>query len=272
MEGAKLERMRAAIREYDSCLVAYSGGVDSTFLALVAHQELGDRAVAVIADSPSLPRSEFQEALEIAARFQFAVEVLQTREFDDQNYTTNPVNRCYFCKHALFSEMEALAESRGVDALLYGENASDVGDHRPGAEAARRFAVLAPLKEFGLTKAEIRTHSRELGLPTSEKPEMACLSSRIPYGEGVTVEKLRRIEGAEAALRREGLEGARVRYHELSAGSLARVEVAPESFPLLLAPGVRERLIEAIGNLGFDQVTLDLKGYRRGSLNHGVVA
>lgn len=272
MEGSKLENLRAAVRGYGSCLVAYSGGVDSTFLALVAHQELGNRALAIIADSPSLPRSELEEALEIAARFGFAVETLRTGEFEDENYTSNPVNRCFFCKQALFKEMEALAADRGVGALLYGENASDIGDHRPGAEAARQFKVAAPLKEFGLTKDEIRAWSRALGLPTSEKHEMACLSSRIPYGEGVTPEKLHRIEGAEAALRKEGIFGARVRYHELGAQSLARLELPPSDFSRVLDGAIRERLVASLEALGFDQVTLDLRGYRRGSLNQGVIS
>jgi uncharacterized protein len=169
----------------------------------------------VIADSPSLPRRELAEALEIAERFEFPVRAVKTAEFDNQEYLKNPQNRCYFCKSELFSELAPLAKAEGFAVIAYGENASDIGDFRPGAKAAGEFQVRAPLKEAGLTKAEIRDYSAKLGLPTAEKAQMACLSSRIPYGENVTPEKLRMIETAENALRDLGFFDVRVRHHEL---------------------------------------------------------
>src|SRR5882672_4650404 len=217
--------LRSLLRSYDSCLVAYSGGVDSVFLAFVAHEVLGDKSLAVIADSPSLPRRELEEAVSIAQQFPFPVRVVRTREFDNPNYLANPNNRCYFCKSELFTELEPLARAEKFSVIAYGENASDVGDHRPGAKAAAEFEVRAPLKEAGLTKTEIRELSTRLGLPTADKPQMACLSSRIPYGEVVSEEKLGMIEKAENVLRDLGFYDVRVRHHELKTGHLARIEV-----------------------------------------------
>ena len=171
--NTKLEKLRALLQSYGSCLVAYSGGVDSVFLARVAHDVLGNRALAAIADSPSLPRRELAEALELATKFAFPVRVLHTQEFANDNYTANPANRCYFCKHELFEELTPLAKAENFAVIAYGENASDIGDFRPGAQAAAEFQVRAPLKEAGLTKAEIRELSAQLGLPTADKPQMA---------------------------------------------------------------------------------------------------
>lgn len=263
----KLDQLRALIRSYESCVVAYSGGVDSVLLALVARQELGARALAAIADSASLPRRELAEALELANHFGFPVRVVKTAEFQNDSYLANPVNRCYFCKHELFTELEVLAKTEGFKVLAYGENASDIGDHRPGAKAAGEFSVRAPLKEAGLTKAEIRQASALLGLPTAEKPQMACLSSRIPYGEAVTPQKLLMIEAAENALRDQGFFDVRVRHHELKSGSLARIEVGPEELPRLVQNGASADVIKACKDAGYQHVTVDLEGYRRGSLN-----
>jgi uncharacterized protein len=263
----KLEKLRALLKSYGSCLVAYSGGVDSVFLARVAHEVLGNRALAAIADSPSLPRRELAEALDIATKFSIPVRVLQTQEFANDNYTANPANRCYFCKHELFEELTPLAKAENFAVIAYGENASDTGDFRPGAQAAAEFQVCAPLKEVGLTKAEIRELSAQLGLPTADKPQMACLSSRVPYGETVTPEKLRMIEQAEYVLRDLGFHDVRVRHHEMQKQNFARIELAPAEIPALLVNGKLATVAEELKKIGYAHVTLDLQGYRRGSTN-----
>ncbi len=293
MSANKLEQLRAALRAYGSCLVAYSGGVDSVFLSLVAHEALGNRALAVIADSPSLPRRELQEALEIAGKFQFPVCVVQTAEFKNPDYLSNPVNRCYFCKHELFGQLAPIARAGKFAVIAYGENASDNGDFRPGAQAAAEFQVRAPLKEAGLTKVEIRELSAQLGLPTADKPQMACLSSRIPHGEPVTPEKLAMIEAAEYVLRDLGFHDVRVRHHELDPKSkaqspkppaiasergtldighgtpahLARIEVGSSEIRRFLEDGISAKVTEALKKIGYSHVTLDLQGYRRGGAN-----
>ncbi len=294
---SKLEQLRARLKSYGSCLVAYSGGVDSVFLACLARQVLGDRSLAVIADSPSLPRRELAEALETARRFDIPVRVVKSREFENPSYVANPANRCYYCKQELFAELAPIARTGGFAVIVYGENASDAGDFRPGTEAAKEFGARAPLKEVGLTKAEIRELSAQLGLPTAAKPQMACLSSRLPYGEAVTPQKLRMIEQAEALLRDLGFGEVRVRHHELkSAGSgatppsasprdsgmaalafpgaglpsvqhLARIEVAASELAKFIGNGVAARVGEALRQIGYAHVTLDLLGYRRGSTN-----
>lgn len=263
----KFTRLQELLRGYGSCLVAYSGGVDSVFLARVAHDVLGARAQAVIADSPSLPRRELAEAEAIAQQYGIPLRILRTAEFSDPQYLANPTNRCYFCKHALFSELVPLAQREGVAAIVYGENASDVGDHRPGAQAAAEFAVRAPLKDAGLTKAEIRELSGRLGLPTADKPQMACLSSRIPTGEAVTPEKLAWIEAAEYVLRDRGFQDVRVRHHELKQGALARIEVGPAELPRLVEPELLREVAERLTAVGYLFVTVDAAGYRRGSTN-----
>jgi uncharacterized protein len=263
----KLEQLRGLLRSYESCLVAYSGGVDSAFLALVAHQELRDRALACIADSASLPRRELKEAVALAEEFQFPFRVVKTAEFENKEYLANPTNRCYFCKKELFTELEPIAIAEGFKVIAYGENASDVGDFRPGAKAASEFQVRAPLKEAGLTKPEIRDYSAQLGLPTAEKPQMACLSSRIPYGEAVTQEKLTMIEAAENALRDLGFYDVRVRHHELKNGQLARIEVGPSEMGKLFQDGASAKIAAACKKAGYTHTTVDLEGYRRGSLN-----
>jgi uncharacterized protein len=230
-----------------------------------------------------------EEALALGRQFKFPLKVVCTREFQNSDYLANPQNRCYFCKHELFTELAPLAKSGGFAVIAYGENASDTGDFRPGAQAAAEFQVCAPLKEAGLTKADIRELSARLGLPTADKPQMACLSSRIPYGENVTEEKLRMIEQAENVLRDLGFYDVRVRHHELpaldtvSTGArlgpkalaapslgkrhLARIEVGPVELPRFVADGVSARVAEELRRIGYVHVTLDLQGYRRGSVN-----
>jgi pyridinium-3,5-biscarboxylic acid mononucleotide sulfurtransferase len=277
MPMEKLEDLRRTLRSYGSCLVAYSGGVDSVFLAYVAHEVLGDRALAVIADSPSLPRRELDDAVDIARRFSLPVRVVKTQEFDNPSYVSNPSNRCYFCKQELFTELEPLARAEGFAVIAYGENVSDIGDFRPGAQAAAEFQVRAPLKEAGLTKAEIRELSAHFGLPTADKPQMACLSSRIPYGEVVSPEKLRMIEAAENVLRDLGFYDVRVRHHELAGSgaaatvrSLARIELGQSELPRFLQGDAFSTVADALRQIGYAHVTLDLQGYRRGSLNEAL--
>jgi uncharacterized protein len=277
VDDVKMERLRQLLRSYGSCLVAYSGGVDSAFLAKVAHQELGDRALAVIADTPSLPRRELEDALAIAREHGFPVRVVKTAEFNNPDYLSNPANRCYFCKFELFSVLAPIARAEGFATIVYGENASDVGDFRPGAQAATEFHVCAPLKEAGLDKADIRAYSAKLGLPTADKPQMACLSSRIPYGEPVTLEKLQMIEQAEDFLRDHGFFDVRVRHHELrplpegGVRHLARIEVGPAELQKFLSNGLGSQVAEALKKIGYAHVTVDLLGYRRGSVNEALV-
>jgi uncharacterized protein len=259
----KEARLRQILREIGSCLVAFSGGADSAFLAVVAHRELGDRALAVTAESPSYPRHQRDIALDVVTSFGLRHEFIRSDEIDDPNYARNPVNRCYFCKQELYTKLAALARDREVQWVLDGNNADDTGDYRPGRQAGRELSIRSPLIEAGLTKAEIRDLSRQLGIPTWDLPASACLSSRVPYGEPVTPEKLRMIDEGESVLRELGFRQSRVRHH----GDVARVEISRDELPRALSMEMFEALSSRFKEIGFRVVAVDVDGYRVGALN-----
>ena len=260
---AKLERLRERLRVIGGAVVAFSSGVDSTFLLRVAHEELGDRVVAATARSHSFPKRELDEATAFCRAEGVRHVVIDSEELDIPGFAENPPDRCYHCKRELFSKLLAFARENGLAAVLEGSNIDDDGDYRPGRRAIRELGIISPLHEAGLTKTEIRALSREMGLPTSDKPSFACLASRFPYGERITVRGLERVEKAEQWLLDAGwgLTQLRVRSH----GDLARIEVPPADIPRLAARA--SEIAAAFKDLGFAYVTLDLLGYRTGSMN-----
>jgi uncharacterized protein len=260
----KLARLRRLLAGMDGAVVAYSGGADSTFLAFVAHQSLGRRSCAVTADSPSLARSELREATELARRLGLRHQVVTTGELDDERYVRNAGDRCYFCKDALMRALRAISAAGGHREILVGVNLDDLGDHRPGQRAVEQLGGRWPLVDVGLAKAEIRWLSRELGLPTWDKPAAACLSSRLAYGVPVTAAALRRVELAERSLRALGLATGQLRVRD-QGGELARIELDEAALEQALRR--RTEIVAALKTAGFLHVTLDLEGYRQGSHN-----
>jgi uncharacterized protein len=262
----KERALRDTLSSLGSVIVAYSGGVDSAYLAFVAHDTLGERAVAVTADSPSYPERHRQMAVQVAQQFGLHHEIIHTSELERPEYRANPANRCYFCKHELYTHLSRLASARGA-IVVDGNNADDRGDYRPGRQAAREFGVRSPLDEAGLGKAEIRELARLAGLPTWDEPASACLSSRIPYHSEVTDEKLRTIERAETVLRSHGFRICRVRHHD----DLARIELGRAELARALEPEMSATLVRELKAVGYRYVTIDLQGYRTGSLNEGLL-
>lgn len=263
----KLKQLKTIFTEMERTLIAYSGGVDSTLVAKIAYDVLGDRALAVTAESPSLLPEELEDARIQAATIGITHELVKTNEMDNPNYTSNPVNRCYFCKSELHDTLKPLALQRGYPYVVDGVNADDLGDYRPGIQAAKERGARSPLAEVGVTKAEVRQLSKQLGLPWWDKPAQPCLSSRFPYGEEITVGKLQRVGRAEIYLRKLGLSNLRVR----SDGDTARIELPPEQIKEFVLTTDLPTLASDFQEFGFVYVTLDLEGFRSGKLNQVLV-
>jgi uncharacterized protein len=263
---SKLEQVRASFRRMRSVMVAFSGGVDSTFVLRVAHDTIGDRLIALTTTSPTMPDDDRRNAIAMALAIGVRHLVIESNELEIEGYARNPLNRCYLCKHNLFEVCAAKARELGIEIIVDGLNLDDLHDYRPGIKAAAERRVQHPLVEAELTKAEIRELSRSLGLPTWDRPASPCLSSRFPYGTTITLEGLHQVEGGEQILHALGFRVARVRYH----GEVARIEVEAGELGRMLDPTIREAINGEFKKLGFRFVTLDLKGFRSGSLNEGI--
>ena len=260
---AALDSLRRIIRSYQSAVVAYSGGVDSTLVAAVAHEELPGRALAVTADSEMYPQFQLEDASRTAAGLGLRHEVIRTSELDVECFSDNPPDRCYYCKQELFGEMRRIADREGFREVLDGANADDPHDHRPGLRAAAELGIRSPLCEAGIGKDMVRKLSRHLDLPTWDKPAFACHASRFPYGMRITPEGIERVRRAEEFLRSLGLNQLRVRHHD----TLARIEVPADQIEKLATPEIRAKLVEEFKRIGYTYVTLDLEGFRSGSMN-----
>lgn len=267
---AKSDALRLILRGFDRVIIAYSGGVDSAFLLQVAHQELGERALGIIGVSPSLMPEEHEAAVELAQQMGAPLRVVDTHEIEDPNYAANPNNRCYYCKSHLFETLTQIARDENFDAVCDGTNLDDMKEWRPGAQAGTEKKIRSPLREVELSKDEIRQLSKNLGLPTWDKPAMPCLSSRIPYGTPVTPQALRMIGRGEAWLRTQGLREVRVRHFDENGKLTARIEIAPEELNHAFA--LREELVQILKEQGYHSVLLDLEGYRRGKMNDAIAA
>jgi pyridinium-3,5-biscarboxylic acid mononucleotide sulfurtransferase len=259
----KQRTLIGALSRMERVIVAFSGGADSAYLAWAAHRALGPGALAITADSPSFPQSHKRDAEAFVKQFGIAHEYIQTKEFESPAYVANNPDRCFHCKDELFTRLEQVGRMRGIEHIVYGVNVDDLSDYRPGQHAAKQHHVAAPLADAGLTKTEIRELSRRAGLPTWDRPASACLSSRIPYGTPVTIQNVKTVEAGEEQIKALGFRQFRVRFH----GEMVRLEIAPEEMEKALSLEMARRFTALFKELGFKYVTLDLEGYRQGSLN-----